>query len=129
MKYTKKLVAYLLVNTLVLWLAHYFIPDSFVFGRGQIGYWQALVTTAAGLTLAVTLFDIIIYDFGIKLKHQEYIALETLVNIGTVYLFARTSLQNSIGVGIGAFWIAILVGLGISGIQYLVKRFVEHRLA
>lgn len=128
MKYTKKLLAYFIANVVVFLIANYFVPGFFVFGRGQISYWQALLTTAFGITIAVMLYDLVIYDFKIKLKAQEYIAAEAVVDIGALYLFARTSLQNSVGVGIGAFWIAVLVGFGISAAQYVTKQFVEHRL-
>ncbi len=128
MNYTKKLLAYFAVTTLVLWAFNSFFPDLFVFGRGQIGYWQAVLTTAFGLTLAVMVLDILVFDFKIKLMPQQYLALEGLVNIGSLYLLAHTLLQNSVGVGIKAFWVAILVGLGVSAAQYVVKQFVDHRL-
>lgn len=128
MNYTKKLIAYLLVNTLVLYVVNMFFPEMFVFGRGQISYYQALLTTSFGLTLAVMVFDLIIYDYKIKLDFEKYVVLEGLINIGALYLFARTPLQNSIAVGISAFWIAIVVGLLLSILQYGVKFFVEHRL-
>lgn len=128
MNYTKKLVAYLLVNTLVLYLVNMFFPEMFVFGRGQISYFQALLTTSFGLTLAVMVFDLVVYDYKIKLDFEKYVVLEGLINIGALYLFARTPLQNSIAVGISAFWIAIVVGLLLSILQYGVKFFVDHRL-
>lgn len=128
MNYTKKLVAYLLVNTLVLYLVNMFLPEMFVFGRGQISYFQALLTTSFGLTLAVMVFDLLIFDYKIKLDFEKYVVVEGLINIGALYLFARTPLQNSIAVGISAFWIAIVVGLLLSILQYGVKFFVDHRL-
>ncbi len=128
MNYTKKLIAYLLVNTLVLYLVNMFFPEMFVFGRGQISYFQALLTTSFGLTLAVMVFDLLVYDYKIKLDFEKYVVLEGLINIGALYLFARTPLQNSIAVGISAFWMAIVVGLLLSILQYGVKFFVDHRL-
>ena len=128
MKYTRKLIAYFLANTIVLYVINVVAPDFFVLGRGQIPYIQALLTTSFGLTIAVMMFDLIIYDFKIKLPSEYYIVLEGLVDIGALYLFARTPLQNSIAVGIGTFWIAIVAGLAMSIVQYGAKFFVEHRL-
>jgi hypothetical protein len=128
MNYTKKLIAYSLVTTLVLWLSNYFFPALFVFGRGQIGYWQAILTTAFGLTLAITMLDILVYDFKVKLSAEKYIVAELFVNVVSLYLLAHTLLQNSVGVGIKSFWVASLVGVGRSVAQYVVKQFVDHRL-
>lgn len=128
MNYTKKLAAYLIVNVVVLWIVNYFFPNVLVFGRGQISYWQALLTTAVGMTLAIMVFDLVVYDFKIKLEAEQYIVTEAIVNIGAFYLFARTPLQNSIGVGIAAFWVAIVTGFIVSAAQYVVKQYVEHRL-
>lgn len=73
-------------------------------------------------------FDLLIFDYKIKLDFEKYVVVEGLINIGALYLFARTPLQNSIAVGISAFWIAIVVGLLLSILQYGVKFFVDHRL-
>jgi hypothetical protein len=128
MNYTKKMIAYFIANTLALYILNMFAPDQLVLGRGQISTFQALLTTSFGLTLAVMLFDLMVYDFKVKLDFEKYVVLEALVDIGALYLFARTPLQNSIAVGIGAFWVAIAVGLVLSLVQYGVKFFVEHRL-
>ena len=128
MNYTRKIIAYFIANIFVLYIINAVVPEYFVFGRGQISYAQALLTTAFGLTLAVMLFDLIIYDLKIKLSSERYIIFEAFVDIGALYLFGRTPLQNSVAVGFSAFWFAIIAGLAMSVVQYGVKFFVEHRL-
>jgi len=128
MNYTGKMIAYFVANTLVLYVINMLAPDQFVFGRGQIPYIQALLTTSFGLTIAVMMFDLLVFDFKVKMSSEQYIVMEALVDIGALYLFARTPLQNSIAVGIGAFWMALVAGLAISMVQYGAKFFVEHRL-
>lgn len=128
MNYTKKLIAYFIVNAAILYGINMFAPDAIVFGRGQVSHLQAILTTSLGLMIAVMIFDLIVFDFKLKLDRTTYIMIEALVDVGALYLFARTPLQNSVGVGIEAFWIAILVGIVLSVGQYGAKFFVEHEL-
>lgn len=60
-----------------------------------------------------------------QLQPDKYLTLELLVNIGAIYLLARTPLQNSVGIGITAFWVAILIGFGLSIAQYITKNVTD----
>lgn len=125
MKYTKKLVTYFIVNLIVLYAAHTFASSFIVFGRLEIETMQAILTTAFGITLASMLVDILLHDFNIELASDKYLTLELFVNIGALYLLARTPLQNSVGVGITAFWVAIIVGFALSLVQYVAKTVTD----
>lgn len=127
MYYTRKFVTYLLANTLVLYVAHMYAGNFIVFGRTEIGYLQALLTTAFGLTLAAMMVDLLLKDFKVILKPDSYLSMELLVNIGALYLLARTPLQNSVGVGISAFWVAIMVGIGLSLAQFVAKNVTDKK--
>lgn len=126
MYYTRKLVTYFVANLAVLYLAYAYAGNFIVFGRLEIGPIQALITAAFGLTLAAMLVDLLLRDFNIHIQSESYLTLELLVNIGALYLLARTPLQNSVGVGIVAFWVAILLGFGLSIAQYIVKNVTDR---
>lgn len=127
MNYTKKLLSYLVANTLILWIASVLLPNMIVFGRLEIGMYQAILTTAFGLTIFAMLVDILMMDFSIKLQAERYVLLELVVNIGALYLLARTPLQNSVAVGITGFYVAILVGFALSVGQFIVKKFTDQK--
>lgn len=125
MYYTRKFATYYIANLLVLIVAQNIASNFIVFGRLEISALQALLTTGFGITLAAMLVDILLKDFSIELTSDKYLTLELFVNIGTLYLLARTPLQNSVGVGIVAFWVAIIVGFGLSLAQYGVKTITD----
>lgn len=125
MYYTRKFITYFLANFFVLYSSSQIVSNFVVFGRLEIGTLQAILTTAFGVTLAAMLVDMLLKDFKIELLPDKYLSLELLVNIGALYLLARTPLQNSVGVGITAFWVAILIGFALSLAQYLVKSLTD----
>lgn len=125
MYYTRKAITYFLANFFVLYASSQIASNFVVFGRLEIGTLQAILTTAFGLTIAAMLVDLLLKDFNIKLQPDKYLSLELLVNISALYLLARTPLQNSVGVGITAFWVAIIIGFALSLAQYLVKTLTD----
>lgn len=127
MNYTRKLLTYFIANFIVLFAAHSLAGNFIVFGRLEIGAMQAILTTAFGITLAAMLVDLVIQDFNIKIQPDQYLTIELFVNIGALYLLARTPLQNSVGVGIVAFYIAIIVGIGLSIAQYIAKSLTDSK--
>lgn len=125
MYYTRKFVTYLIANMIVMYAASTLASNFVVFGRLEIGALQAILTTAFGITLAAMMVDILLKDFQINIQPDKYLTLELLVNMGALYLLARTPLQNSVGVGIKAFWVAIVIGFALSLAQYLVKTITD----
>ena len=125
MYYSKKLLGYFIANSIVLYLAQALVGDMVIFGRAEIQPLQALITTAFGISLASLLVDLLLKDFNMQLQPDKYLTLELLVNIGAIYLLARTPLQNSVGIGITAFWVAILIGFGLSIAQYITKNVTD----
>ncbi len=122
-----KLLTYFVANALVLYLAHMYAGNFVVFGRTEIGIQQAIMTTAFGLTLASMMVDLLLKDFKVTIQPDSYLSLELLVNIGALYLLARTPLQNSVGIGISAFWVAIMVGITLSLAQYCAKLISDKK--
>lgn len=127
MNYTRKFFTYFLANLVVLYGASVIASNFVVFGRLEIGTTQAILTTAFGITLAAMFVDLLLQDLAIKLQADKYLTLELLVNIGALYLIARTPLQNSVGVGISAFWVAIIVGFALSVTQFIVKSATDRK--
>lgn len=125
MYYSKKLLGYFLANIVILYLAQTLVSDMVIFGRAEISPFQALLTTSFGIALASLLVDILLKDFNFKIQPDKYLTLELSVNIAAIYLLARTPLQNSVGIGITAFWVAILVGFGLSIAQYIAKNITD----
>ncbi len=127
MNYTRKFITYFIANAIVLFAASSLASNFIVFGRLEIGPMQALLTAAFGITLATMIVDLLLQDFKITLQADKYLTLELFVNIGALYLLARTPLQNSVGVGITAFWVAIIVGFALSIAQYIAKSLTDAR--
>ena len=127
MNFTRKFLTYFVANAVVLYAASIIASNFIVFGRLEIGAAQAIATTAFGLTLAAMFVDMILHDLNIKIQADKYLTLELFVNIGALYLLARTPLQNSIGVGIVAFWVAIIVGFALSLAQFVVKGMTDRK--
>jgi hypothetical protein len=125
MYYTKKLLGYFLANAVVFYLAQMLVGDMLIFGRAEISPMQALITTSFGIALVTLLVDLLLKDFNIKIQPDKYLTLELLVNIAAIYLLARTPLQNSVGIGITAFWVAIIIGFGLSIAQYVAKNITD----
>jgi len=125
MYYTKKLLGYFLANIVVFYGAQMLVGDMVIFGRAEISPSQALLTTSFGIALASLLVDLLLKDFNFKIQPDKYLTLELSVNIAAIYILARTPLQNSVGIGITAFWVAILVGFGLSIAQYIVKNVTD----
>lgn len=125
MYYTRKFITYFVANVIVMYAASTFASNFVVFGRLEIGAFQALLTAAFGITLAAMFVDILLKDLDIRIEPDKYLMLELLVNMGALYLLARTPLQNSVGVGIKAFWVAILIGMALSLAQYLAKTVTD----
>lgn len=125
MYYTKKLLGYFLANIIVFYLAQMIVGDMLIFGRAEISPMQALITTSFGIALVTLLVDLLLKDFNIKIQPDKYLTLELLVNIAAIYLLARTPLQNSVGIGITAFWVAIIIGFGLSIAQYVAKNITD----
>ena len=123
--YIKKFITYYVANAVVLYLVSVYASNFVVFGRSEIVAAQALLTTAFGLTLAAMLVDLVLRDFNIALQSDRYLTLELGVNIVTLYVLALTPLQSSVGVGITAFWVAILTGFGLSLAQFTVKSVTD----
>ncbi len=127
MYYTRKFLTYFVANALILYVAHVYAGNFIVFGRTEIGFMQAIATTAFGLTIAAMMVDLLLKDLKVTIQPDSYLSLELLVNIGALYLIARTPLQNSVGVGISAFWVAIMIGIGLSLAQYGAKLITDKK--
>ncbi|OGK29239.1 hypothetical protein A3D06_00385 [Candidatus Roizmanbacteria bacterium RIFCSPHIGHO2_02_FULL_40_9] len=127
MKATLKLITYFVTNLIVLYLAMMFAGNFVVFGRLEILPFQALITTAFGLALAVTIVDLIVTDYNVKVPPERYIILEAIVNVAALYLLARTPIQNSVGIGIVAFWVAIVIGIVLSVVQFIAKQSIDAK--
>lgn len=127
MSFTKKLFGFTLVNTLVLYLANLYFPEHIVFGNIIISYWQAILSTAFGVTIAHILFEPIAEELKFVFHKHNWSTVFFVVNTGAIYLLARTPLSKSVGIGIVAFWVVIILGVAVTGAQYLYWKIMTKK--
>ena len=118
MTFTKKLIGFTVVNTLVFYVGHLAAPDVVVFGNIIIPFWQAIVTAAFGVTLAHILFEPIAEEVKFVFHKHNWLTVFFLVNTATIYILARSPLSKSVGFGIVGFWVAFVLGIVVTAAQY-----------
>lgn len=109
MKFTNKFLVFSLVTAVVFYLANLLFGKYLVFGNAITAYWQALIVSS----LIVGFVSSIVSGFSTKHKLSPrvwlflYWALVTL----TIYGIARSNLSERVGIGIAAFWVALILGV------------------
>ncbi len=127
MIYTRKLATTFVATFAVFFLAHQLFPGNLVFGNIAIPYFQALLTASFGVALAASLVKPILHDdFGITLTDQKWSSIYLVVNMGFIYLMARTPLSNSVGIGVSGFWVSLILGVVVTLVQYVVFKDALH---
>ena len=108
MKYWKNAFWFSLANAIVFYLAIMFFGNDVVFGNAYASTVQGVVTSAVLVGLAVSLVGLWgqTKDFSTNVWMLIYWAAITL----TIYLLARTQASERVGIGIVAFWVAIIIG-------------------
>lgn len=115
------------VNILFLWLASLVWPSHVVFGNANITPVLGIIWTAFLLNAAIYAVTPVLNQFKIKLEKEFQMGLIYLVvNIVALWVLARW-LQPITGFGIGAFWVAIIIGAIVNFIQWGFWKFAVRK--
>lgn len=102
---------YWIINSLILWILSLIWPGFVVFGNANFNPVAAIIWTGLLLTVVVSAIQPVMEQLKIKLEKEVYMGIIYLVvNVVALWVLARW-LQAISGFGIGAFYIAIVVGI------------------
>jgi len=114
--------SYWLVNAIIIWLTGWLFPESFVLGTWKFTFLEAAIYSGFWVTFLVWIF----WDFMLakKLKFNQLLNFGWfwLANTIGIWLTARGSEYT--GLGIRAYYMAIVLGLFTYSGQRLVKKMV-----
>lgn len=127
MIFTRKLLTTFAATFVVFFLVNKVSSENLVFGTLFISWLQALLTASFGVALIASCVKPILHDdFGLNLSNRGWMVTYLIVNMGTIYLMARTPLSNSIGIGVTGFWVSLLMGVFVTAVQYGIFRDALH---
>ncbi len=124
MSWIKGLISFTIANVIIFFVANWLNTGYVVFGNVFASPMQAILTAAFGLALVTTLVDPIGKYLKVEAEDNIWFLIYLLVNVLTIYLFARTDLSETVGMGIGAFWVAIVLGVAVNAGQYFSWRLI-----
>lgn len=120
---------YWLFNGITLFIFSLIWPRFVVFGNANINTVAAIIWTGFILTVVISLVAPIQDQLKIKVKNEVYMGLVYLVvNVVALWILARW-LQPVTGLGIGAFYVAIVVGIVTNFAQYGFWKFALGKTA
>lgn len=116
MNFWKNLLWFSLTNAIVFYLAFMFFGYYVVFGNALASIVQAVVVSSILVGLAVSLVG----QWGQDKKFSDnvWMLIYWGVNTATIYILARTPISKLVGIGIRAFWVAIILGFVVNFAQY-----------
>ena len=127
MIFIQKFITTFIATIVVFFLMNRLFGDYVVFGMISLPYLQALLTASFGVALAASCVRPILHDdLNWNLSDQGWIFLYLAVNMGVIFIMTRTPLSNSIGMGVRGFWMSILLGLIVTGVQYFILKDALH---
>ncbi len=118
MDFTKTLIVFSLTNFVIFYLGSLLPGNYLVFGNIYSGPLGAAIKTAILAALSVSVVTHLIKLYKVKLSGAAMMVLFLVVNIGTLYFLARTSISEIVGVGIAGFWVAVVAGFVVNLAQY-----------
>ena len=108
-----------LVNLLILYLSSLTMPSAVVLGNDAIPGFLALILVSIFLTIFVNLVPIITNSLKLKLKTPISMNLTYgAVNIAGIWVLSKFA--RYLGFGIGSFWVAIILGVILTILEYLL---------
>lgn len=117
------LLKMLLANGLVIYLSAYFYPGAVVLGNASLSSIAALLVTAILLTLIISQVEPLLKLTKVKLKSDFSMGIVYgLVNIIGLWIIARAA--NYTGFGISTVSVAVILGIVLNLIQYLIWKMV-----
>lgn len=122
-----RIIGFSVSNLIVFYLAHLLFPTEVVFGNVIIGYWQAILTASVGVAFIAVLVDPVAKDFNLTFSTNAWMAIYFAVNTLAIYLFARTPISKTVGMGLSSYWVAIILGFFANLGQYLMWKATEAK--
>lgn len=129
MNWIKTLVSLTIANFAVMYIANWLGTGYVVFGNAFASPLQAMLTAAIGLAVVVAMVDPVGKYLKIEAEMNVWFLIYLLVNTLTIYLFARTDLSETVGMGIAAYWVAIVLGLFVNLAQYFAWKLTSGEAA
>lgn len=115
------------INMLILYLAHLLFPQFVVLGTMTMNIVWALLHSMGVLTLlntfAIPFVRELEHNRGHMFTPREWMLLYFAINTAGIWLIARVSEQ--FGLGISAWYVAVVLGLVLDFIQGLAMMQVE----
>lgn len=100
-----------IINSLVLWILSLIWPSFVVFGNSNFNPVVAVIWTGFLLTIIITAVQPVLQQLKIKIPKEYQMGLMySVVNVLSLWILARW-LQPVTGFGIGAFYVAIVLGI------------------
>lgn len=121
MKFTNRLFTFSLVTAVIFYLANLLFGNYLVFGNADANYWQALIVSS--LVVGVVSAGVSEYSNKHKLSPTMWLVLYWAIVTLTIYGMARTQLAERIGIGIAAFWVALILGVVVHLSHHHTHRF------
>ena len=102
---------YWIINSLVLWILSLIWPGFVVFGNANFAPVVAIIWTGFLLTIVITVTQPALQQLKIKTPKEYQMGVVFLVvNVVALWILARW-VQPVTGFGIGAFYVAIVLGI------------------
>lgn len=118
MSFTKKFLWFSGANLLVFYLAYKLFGNYSVFGNAVLNSVQAVIATAILVGFVVALAEPTAKNYKLKFSTNVWMVIYFAVNTLTIYLLARTPISVFVGFGIVGFWVALVLGLAATFVQY-----------
>lgn len=114
------------MNSVVLYLLSLIWVGKVVFGNAIVTPVVGIIFTGFLLTAITHLTQPVLRQLKIKISNENNLTLAFLVvNIVGVWILARLVIT---GFGIAVFWVAIILGIILTAVQWVFWKFVVQKL-
>lgn len=109
MKFFKKFIALWFVTIVIFYLGNLLFGQYLVFGNVRANFWQALLVSS----LIVGFVSAVVSEYSDKhgLPPNVWMLIYWALVSLTIYAIARTPISGWVGIGIAAFWVALILGV------------------
>ena len=126
----KMWVVFFLGGSVALFMLELLFPQSVVFGTAEITPVRALFQSAALISLVSVGSSVMIDElrerFAFFLAEWQHIIVQTLANIGTIWLLSRSA--EEMGFGISSWVVAVGLGLVLQVVQLSATKTILPEL-
>lgn len=122
------LLLFWLVNSISFLVVRSLVPDLLVVGNVSLSPTTAAFLSGLLLAVAVMLVEPILKVLKIEVNKQSSWGLIYLV-VNAEVIWAMGRLADFTGIGLASFWIAILLGIVVTVLQWVVWLAVKDRVS